>query len=131
MIEEIVATMQDKHFRKTFGQRLKNLRKQYNWSQKEMAEKLHIRFGQVNKYECGLNTPPLEKLLEISEVLNVTVDYLLTGDNPENTPIHSTRLLERFKILQKFQGEDQETIIKIIDAMIVKNRVESAVANLD
>jgi len=131
MIQELVNIMQDKHFRKTVGQRIKALRKQNNWSQKELAEKLHIRFGQINKYECGLNTPPLEKLLEISEVLNVTVDYLLTGDNSEVTPIHNTRLLERFKLLQKSQNDDQEAVIKLIDAMIFKQKVESAVVKID
>jgi len=131
MIQELVNIMQDKHFRKTVGQRIKALRKQNNWSQKELAEKLHIRFGQINKYECGLNTPPLEKLLEISEVLNVTVDYLLTGDNSEVIPIHNTRLLERFKLLQKSQNDDQEAVIKLIDAMIFKQKVESAVVKID
>ncbi|MBV1879079.1 MAG: helix-turn-helix domain-containing protein [Pseudomonadales bacterium] len=37
--------------------RLKELRKQKRWSQKEMAAKVEIRFQQLNKYESGLNLP--------------------------------------------------------------------------
>lgn len=123
--------MQDDEFRKAFGRRLKELRKQNKWTQKELAAKLDIRFGQLNKYECGLNAPPLEKLMQMSALLNVTVDFLLTGENPDDTPLHNTRLLERFKVLQGFDSEDQETVIKLIDAMIVKHRVESAIAPVE
>jgi transcriptional regulator with XRE-family HTH domain len=128
---EIIQIMQDEEIRKAFGRRLKELRKQKGWTQKELAEKLDIRFGQLNKYECGLNAPPLEKLVQIAEILNVTADYLLTGDNPDETPIHNTRLLERFRILQKFKKDDQEAVIKLIDAMIIKHRVENAVVSLE
>jgi len=128
MMQELMVIMQDDEFRKAFGHRLRELRKQNKWTQKELATKLDIRFGQLNKYECGLNAPPLEKLMQMSSLLNVTVDFLLTGDNPADTPLHNTRLLERFKELQGFDTEDQETVIKLIDAMIVKHRVESAIA---
>lgn len=37
------------------------------------------------------------------------------------------RLLERFKALEKFDAENQETVIKVIDAMIVKKQVEGVV----
>jgi len=131
MMQELMVFMQDDEFRKAFGRRLKELRKQNKWTQKELAAKLDIRFGQLNKYECGLNAPPLEKLMQMSALLNVTVDFLLTGENPGETPLHNTRLLERFKALQGFDSEDQETVIKLIDAMIVKHRVESAIAPVE
>lgn len=44
--------------------------------------------------------------------------------------LHNTQLLERFKALEGFNAQDQETVIKLIDAMIVKQRVESAVQPL-
>ena len=42
-------------------------------------------------------------------------------------PIHNTRLIQRFQELESFTPDDQETVIKLIDAMIVKRRVEGAV----
>ena len=128
---EFTAIMQIEEIRKAFGRRLKELRKQKGWTQKELAGKLDMRFGQLNKYECGLNAPPMEKLIQMAEILNVTVDFLLTGDNPDDKPIHNTRLLERFRSLQDFQRDDQETVIKLIDAMIVKHKIENAVASLE
>jgi hypothetical protein len=68
-----------------------------------------------------------EKLVLLAELLDTTVDYLLTGNNEDASPLHSIRLLERFKALEKFEVDDQETVIKLIDAMIVKKQVEGVI----
>jgi transcriptional regulator with XRE-family HTH domain len=127
MIEVIPDIMIDNDMRKGLGQRIKQLRKQHKWTQKELAAKIDVRFPQLNKYECGLHAPPVEKLVKIAEVFDTTVDYLLTGNRSEQRPLHNLRLLERFRALEEFDAEDQEALIKLIDAMIVKNKVEGAI----
>lgn len=109
-----------------FGARLKELRKKKGWTQKELASKVGIRFSQLNKYESGLHAPPLDKLVEFAEVLDTDLDYLLTGNRSEGVPLRSTRLIERFRELEEFSSEDREAVLRLIDAMIVKRRVEGA-----
>lgn len=123
--------IQNKDIRKAFGQRLKKLRKQNGWTQKELANQVGIQFAQLNKYECGLHAPPIEKLAQLSDVLGVTLDYLITGNRDQNQPLHNMRLIERLKDLEGFDNDDQETIIKMIDAMIVKRRVEGTMTPID
>ncbi len=118
--------MQDQNILKAFGRRIKELRKQKKWSQKELAAKVDARFSMLNKYECGLNTPPLDRIIKFAEVFDITIDYLLTGDRSEERPLHNIRMLERFRALENFPSEDQEVVIKIIDSMIIKNKVEGA-----
>ena len=65
-------------------------------------------------------------LIKLAEIFDITVDYLLT-DRTEERPLHNLRLLERFRALEDFEAEDQEALIKLIDAMIVKNKVEGAI----
>ena len=126
MIQEFIFAMEDNEIRKNFGSRIKQLRKQKSWTQKELAAKLEIGFSQLNKYECGLHIPPVEKLIQLSELFDTSVDYLLTGNRSENRPLHNIRLLERFRALENFQTNDQEAVITILDAMLVKNKVEGA-----
>jgi transcriptional regulator with XRE-family HTH domain len=121
-----LTMMEDDALRKAFAARLKELRKQKEWTQKELARRIGANYQQLNKYECGLNTPPLDKLVSLAEALETTVDYLVTGDPTQNVPLHNTQLLERFKALEAFNTHDQEMVIQLIDAMIVKQRVESA-----
>ena len=119
--------MQNDNIRKDFGRRLKQLRKQKKWSQKELASELNAKLSILNKYECGLHIPPAEKLIQLAEIFNTTVDYLLTGNQTDARPLHNLRLLERFRALESFKPDDQEAIIKLIDALIVKNQVEGVI----
>lgn len=130
MERELTAIMLTSEIRKGLGLRIKELRKQNKWTQKALAAKLDMHFAQLNKYECGLNSPPLEKLVELAEVFNTTVDYLLTGNSSDERPLHNLRLLERFKELEAVNAGDQETVISLIDAMIMKSKVEGAVKPL-
>ena len=128
---EWLMALQDPDFRKTFGIRLKELRKQKRWSQKEMAAKVEIRFQQLNKYESGLNLPPAEMLIKLADALATTVDYLLTGNETEDNPLASNRLFKRFRAVEQFNDDDQEAVIKLIDAMIAKQQMQSALQPFD
>ena len=123
--------MQNEDVRKAFGLRLKELRKQKGWTQKELANKVDIHFSQLNKYECGMHIPPIEKLIQLSNGFRVTLDYLIMGNQEKQQTLHNIRLLQRLQDVEKFDDDDQEMIIKMIDAMIVKHRVEGAVQPID
>lgn len=120
--------MMNKDVRKAFGERLKRLRNQKGWTQKELASMVDIGFSQFNKYEMGLHIPSLEKLIQLAELLDSTLDYLLMGDRNDRGDLNDTRLAKRFKELERFQSEDKEAIIRILDGMILKNRTQSVMA---
>ena len=119
--------MQDSSIREAFGVRIKQLRKDKGWTQKQLGNKIGVTHAQLNKYEGGTNAPPLDKLILLASALETTADYLITGNLSNNLPIHNTRLIQRFQELENFGPDDQETVIKLIDAMIVKRRVEGAI----
>ncbi len=127
MNQQLSTIMQDSEIRKAFGQRVKELRKEKDWTQKELAKRVGVSYQQLNKYEGGTNAPPLDKLVALASALETTADYLITGSLMESYPLYNTRLMERFKELEAFSSDDQETVIKLIDAMIVKRRVEGTV----
>jgi len=84
-----------------------------------------IGFSQFNKYEMGLHIPSLEKLIQLAELLDSTMDYLLTGNHNDRGDLNDTRLAKRFKELERFQTEDKEAVIRILDGMIIKNKTQS------
>ncbi|AUX71700.1 helix-turn-helix domain-containing protein [Erwinia pyrifoliae] len=123
--------MQTEEQRRAFGKRLKELRNQQRRTQKEVAALIGLQLSQYNKYESGMHIPPAEKLIQLAELFTTTIDYLLLGSHHEQLPISNTRLMERFRALAQCQPEEQETVIKLIDAVIVKHRVESAIRPVD
>ncbi len=118
--------MNDTVLRKAFGARVKVLRKQRHWTQKELANRVDIRFQLLNKYESGQHIPPAETLIRLAEALDTTLDYLLTGNPMEDSPLANSMLFKRFQTLESFNLEDKTTVINVIDAIIAKRQVESA-----
>ena len=90
MVTGFMTAMQDQDLRLAFGARLKELRKQKGWTQKELANQLDISFSHLNKYESGMHIPPIEKLIQLAEIFNVTLDYLVLGASNTEIPLHNT-----------------------------------------
>lgn len=53
----------------------------------------------------------MDKLVQLAEIFDTTVDYLLTGNQSDERPLYNARILERFRSLQRLAVEDQETVI--------------------
>jgi len=52
-------------------------RKKNGWSQEELADKLGVTRQAVSKWEGAQSTPDLQRLLEMSKLFGVSVDYLI------------------------------------------------------
>ena len=63
----------------TIGERIYDIRKKRNMSQGELADKLDVSRQTVSKWENNMCLPEVEKLLQLSEALGVTTDYILKG----------------------------------------------------
>ena len=63
----------------SFGENLKNVRKQRGVTQEELAEILGVSRQAISKWESDSGYPETEKLLMISKSLNVSLDYLLNN----------------------------------------------------
>ena len=62
---------------KIFEERLKEQRKLYSLTQRQMAETLGISQPSYIRYENGSSEPSQENLVKIADVFDVSVDYLL------------------------------------------------------
>lgn len=70
----------------TLGERIRSLRMQKNLSQEELAEKLDVSRQSVSKWENDTATPDLDKLVKLSDLFEVTLDELVRGESPKQTP---------------------------------------------
>lgn len=58
------------------------LRRERDMTQRELAEALHISAKTVSKWERGQGCPDISLLEKLAEVLNVTVEQILSGGLP-------------------------------------------------
>ena len=66
------------------GKRINKLRKQKKITQLELANKLFITDKTVSSWESGRTEPSLDILINLSEILDCNVGYLIYGNNPKN-----------------------------------------------
>ncbi|MFE9079602.1 helix-turn-helix domain-containing protein [Bacillus mobilis] len=63
-----------------FSERLKEEREKRNWSQHDLAEKIHVSRQSVSKWETGKNYPSIEIIIHLSDLFGITIDELLRSD---------------------------------------------------
>ncbi len=63
-----------------FADKLIQLRKKAGWSQEELAEQMNVTRQSVSKWEGAQSVPDLGKMIRLSELFNVSTDYLLKDE---------------------------------------------------
>lgn len=91
----------------TFGEKIKDLRKEKNVTQKEMAQALSVTISTLSHWECDYQEPSFKDLAALAEYFDVSTDYLLgvTEDDerpkiaPPALPLDESELLKNYRAL--------------------------------
>ncbi len=95
---------------KEIGERIKEIRKKNNLTQKKLAEKTSIDVTSISRYETGNQMPNLDTLVLISMALEVSLDYIVFGTSKD------------FTFNKKETTSREETIFKSL-AILLENNV--------
>ena len=97
----------------TIADRIQTLRKSKGMSQEELADAAGVSRQAVSKWESEQSTPDLDKVVILSEIFDVTTDYLLKGIEPVETTDHQTMAdVVDQKILTEKNGKRAKSILK-------------------
>lgn len=69
-----------------FQERLYQLRRRHGLSQEQLAEIVGVTRQAVQKWEAGASRPDMENLTILSRHFGVTLDWLITGEDPDTAP---------------------------------------------
>ena len=76
------------NFHLAIGSRISGLRRLNGMTQEQLAEKLDITVKHVSSVERGQSSLSLEKLVDLSEILNCSLDYLILGKESSDANNH-------------------------------------------
>lgn len=67
-----------------FGNRLKKLRESKDMSQVDLATILQVSSSAIGMYEQGLREPNIERLTQLANIFDVSLDYLMCRTNDKS-----------------------------------------------
>ena len=85
------------------GNKIAQLRKEKGWTQKDIAQKLHVSAAAVSKWERGLNYPDLSLMEALAEILEITVCELVGLEN--ETTEHIIKNITDISVHEKIESE--------------------------
>lgn len=103
---------------KMIGQRIKQRRKELKLTQVQIKDLCGISNGNLSELENGNRLPSAGALIALSKVLNVSIDWILTGENPLcdiSNEILSPLENEYLNAFRKLALDDQEEILELIE----------------
>ncbi len=104
------------------GQRIKERRKELKITQTQIQQETSISSGNLSCIENGKYLPSAVALLELSKILDCSIDWMLTGKSSisESSTIldnKETKLLNGFRELSE---DDQEELIGLLEMKLRK-----------
>jgi transcriptional regulator with XRE-family HTH domain len=115
-----------------FSKNLIELRKERGLTQLQLADLLEIQPRLVGRWEQGKGKPNFDYILKLADVLEVTIDRLLRGQEgqpPSQFDIRNKKLKELCRKVDELTPEDQEVICHFLDMAIRHDRLKGIIAN--
>lgn len=110
----------------TIGSRISKFRKAKGMTQEELANHLGVSSQAVSKWENDASCPDISLLPQLSKVLGVTTDELLTGKNDEvkMVPVEQRKPLDQLTMRIKVDSAQGDKVRVNLPMSLVKVGLE-------
>jgi transcriptional regulator with XRE-family HTH domain len=109
----------------TTGQKIRKLRRDRNWTQAELGENAGINYRNLNRYEHDKLKPGAKMLAKLAAAFGVSIDEMAEDEMVPDLTIQDSDLFNCFRQAQAMGEEDKMVIKKLVQAMVVKNQVQT------
>ncbi|EDH6260726.1 helix-turn-helix transcriptional regulator [Salmonella enterica subsp. enterica serovar Agbeni] len=108
-----------------FAERLRLLREARNLSQVRLAELLNVDPRVYNRWEKGASAPHLDTVVNIADVLQVSMDELVGRRSvTDDVKIRNHTLHALWQKADMLPDSDQQALIAVLDSFVKKAMME-------
>lgn len=97
------------------GVKIAEARIKYNLTQEELGEKIGKTSQFISNIETGKRKPSLPTLLNISKILNLSLDYLVYDDDIDKEIKENIYMKQIYKQLESLNDEKKNKLLDIVD----------------
>lgn len=111
----------------TLGKRIAQLRKEKNLTQEDLAQKMDVSAQAVSKWENDLTCPDIASLPKLAQILEVTVDELLSGKTEpvaQIVPVENRKEIKDMMLRIVVNEQNGETVRVNIPMALVQVALE-------
>lgn len=110
-----------------FPNTLKNLRELNDVTQEQLADFLQVSRSTVAGYEAKNRQPDFERLEQIAEFFNVTIDYLVTGIETEPSAPENENSLDQEVMIsyRRLSMTSKQDVLKYIRLLELRDKNEN------
>lgn len=105
------------------AEKIMKLRKEKGWSQEELAMKLNVSRQSVSKWESSASIPDLDRILKLSQIFDVSTDFLLKDememDKEQIVTVEDT-FIEETQITREISLEEANTYMNLVEGSAKK-----------
>jgi transcriptional regulator with XRE-family HTH domain len=87
-------------------------REQLGLSQTDLAKRAGLQPPAISQYESGLRNPSYEAMIKLSNALNVTTDYLISGKEITETTINDRTIKLLLRVAQDLSVQDKDKLLE-------------------
>ena len=92
------------------GEFLKELRKEHNLSQEQLAEKFNVSSRSISRWENGNTMPDISVMIELADFYDIDIRELLRGERKSEKM--EENLKETLVMVAEYTEADKEKILK-------------------
>jgi transcriptional regulator with XRE-family HTH domain len=115
----------------TVGQRIRKIRKEKDWTQRDLGQRTGIDHRNLTRYETGAVKPSIKVLERIASAFEISVDELI-HDPSEIRPellIQDKELLRQFQEVEKLEESEKQAVKIILEALITRKQMQGLLSS--
>lgn len=110
---------------KTIGNRIKLRRLELGLKQVDIKESVGISSGNLSEVENGNRAPSMITLYRLSQILNCSIDWIVTGKSPSEENLKNSfigdREIELLKLFHGMSKDNQDELLMIAEIKYQKD----------
>ena len=109
----------------SIGTRIAQLRKNHNLTQEQLAEKLDISIKHCSSVERGVSRLSLEYLIEISNLFDVSLDYLVKGISTDSNEFQNIVSVIPPTIISLLHSNNKQELILLQEYLNLYSKIHN------
>jgi transcriptional regulator with XRE-family HTH domain len=109
--------------KKSIGARIRKIRNSLGHNQIEFGKLVGVSNASISSYEKGDSYPTIGALIKIAHLGNVTIEWLIMGEDASKETLKRLLSDEELKLLAAFDSadpEDRRIILRVVESIAAK-----------